>query len=111
MFPQNKYILVNIRKRKIDDEHELLKKCEVHGKELMFYCKELRCNKPICPICHLRDHIRHNVVELEELQKEEQEVFIAKLEVMKDSLERNKTTLMKTKEEIVNENEVCVKEL
>ena len=112
-FPQNKYILVNVGMKnfQIQDEPEILKKCEEHGKELMFLCQEIKCKKPICPIGLVRDHAGHKVVKLEEMEKEEKVVLITKFDAMKQSLERKKRTLMKTTEEIVNKNKTCVSEL
>ena len=74
-FPQNKYILINIRSRKDkkvqDDDVEEMNKCEMHNKDLSFFCKDVGCRREICLSCLLKYHKWHDVVELEDKEKEE----------------------------------------
>ena len=68
-FPQNKYILTNIRRKQEEDEQEkAVKICNEHGKELNLYCK--KCLTPICQRGLSRHHRGHDVVELEEAERE-----------------------------------------
>ena len=70
-FPQNKYILALIRRKKIEESTEcnaekstnILQNCKKHGKELGFYCNEKSCKMVICPLCMLQDHRSHDVVD------------------------------------------------
>ena len=57
-FPQNKYLLINIKRRhlKAPEEPKIIEVCEEHGKELILFCREVGCKKPICPICLTKQH-------------------------------------------------------
>ena len=90
-FPQNKYILAMVRMKKIMVKPETLRKCEEHGKELILFCKEMKCKKSICLKCLTRRHLGNKVVEIEEMEKEEKDALIAKLDDLEQMLERNKT--------------------
>ena len=71
-FTQNKYILTQIRRKSSQEQppvHEF-QKCEEHGKELSLFCKETDCGKPICRLCLRKHHKRHDVVDIEEQEKE-----------------------------------------
>ena len=59
-FPQNKYLLVQIRKKKTDtkEDQPVLDQCKKHGKELVLYCLEEVCQTPICVSCLKADHKR-----------------------------------------------------
>ena len=66
-FPQNKYLLTQIKRKPTEasqlkseqNENEL---CEKHGKELVLFCKEPGCQKPICLSCLIKYHQRHEVM-------------------------------------------------
>ena len=45
-------------------------KCEEHGKELSLFCKEPDCEKPICRLCLRKHHKKHDVVDIEEQEKD-----------------------------------------
>ena len=71
-FPQNKYILTQIRAKSWKKQpiaHEF-QKCEEHGNTLNIFCKEPGCNKPICRSCLTKQHQKHEVTLIEELEKE-----------------------------------------
>ena len=44
--------------------------CEEHGKDLIFFCKEEGCLKPICKSCLTQKHKNHDFVEIEEAKKD-----------------------------------------
>ena len=80
-FPQNKYILSNIRRAnhaavKEDDKTISIPKygsCTVHNRQLNLYCKETDCQKPICAKCLLDNHRIHEVVDIEKELEEKNE--------------------------------------
>ena len=58
-FPQNNYILQQLSKQKAG-----YKKCKRHGNEINLFCKNESCQQEICSICMIKNHGRHDVVEL-----------------------------------------------
>lgn len=71
-FPQNKYILANVRWKTntLEEYTEIEQKCEEHRKELGLYCRNAKCQKTICSLCMLKSHRLHNVVEIQEQGRE-----------------------------------------
>ena len=96
---------------KIQDEPEILEKCEQHGKELNLFCKEPKCKKAICPRCLTRSHLRHKVVEIEEVENKERKALTIKIDSVKQSLHSKIAALGKAKDDVLKKNETCVKEL
>ena len=117
-FPQNKYMVMLIKRK---SSEELMppefQKCEDHGKELNMFCLEPQCNKPICRTCLRTQHKRHDVTEMEEMQKEILMKKVADVQVnleakMKMYCEVNKNIDNKPKmavEAIKNKKEETVK--
>ena len=72
-FPQNKYLLSLIHSKENDTRDELpgLEKCEEHGKELVLFCLEKMCQRPICVSCLSLDHKMHEVIGIEDHAGEE----------------------------------------
>ena len=71
-FSKNKYILTQIKTKSWKKQpvaHEF-QKCEEHGHTLNIFCKEPGCNKPICRSCLTKQHQKHEVALIEELEKE-----------------------------------------
>ena len=75
-FPQNKYILENIRLRirigKLGHKEKKEKKddlCQDHGEKLMFFCKDSACRKFICGLCLTKSHKQHDFVDKTEGQQ------------------------------------------
>ena len=60
-FPENKYILNNLRAR---GTPFVFPPCARHGRELSIYCKSKGCEKDVCQICFLEEHNGHNGVDI-----------------------------------------------
>ena len=110
-FPQNKYVLANIRRK----EAEILKNdqtpvniCEKHGKELSLYCQGPDCLQAICQTCLTRHHRGHDVVETEEIEKE---ALLEKMGTVVKSLEERKRKILETKEASDNKNKECIRKI
>ena len=72
-FPQNKYILTQIKRKSSQEQPKAFEfqKCEEHIKELSnLFCKEFGCGKPICRLCLRKHHKKHDVVNIEEQEKD-----------------------------------------
>ena len=102
-FPQNRYIMVNLKEKQRDRETV---KCEEHGgKELTLYCRRNECQKAICSKCLTASHRAHDVVDIEEKQKE---ILLAKT-TLKMKIKRK--AIAGVKEEIRDFQVACSKEL
>ena len=90
-FPQNKYILINIRKKLEDSVKEVaprdVAKCEEHGRELILFCTRNECQKAVCNKCLTKYHRKHDVIDIEEAEKE---TLRTKIEMIVKNLERRK---------------------
>ena len=110
-FPQNKYILAHIRKKeadivKNDQMSETLSQCEEHGKELVLYCQE--CLISICLPCLTRNHRGHDVIEIEEAERE---TLLARIEVFVNDLEERKGNIFEVEKNTEEERMECVKKI
>ena len=112
-FPQNKYLLIQI-KGKPTEAGELQSKrnekelCEEHGKELVLFCKETGCQKPICHFCLKKNHRRHDVTDIED---ETREVLMKKITFIQNNLKEKMAILSDTKNDVKRKKEVCFNDL
>ena len=100
-FPQNKYILANVRRKTPPAQQNKVKeeKCEEHGKDLGLYCRNHACKKVICQRCMLKEHRFHDVIEIEEKEKE---TLVAKLGNIRSDLQEKKRDLLSAKQDMGN---------
>ena len=112
-FPQNEYLLVQIRKNKEEaqskdkDDAQSKEKCKLHGKELVLYCVEKMCQKAVCISC-LVDHKKHEVIDIEEHEKE---VLTRKLWKIQTNLEVKVQMISDAKNDVTDKTSTCVREL
>ena len=67
-FQKNIYIISYIKKK------NTFARCKLHdGKELNLFCKTADCQRNICQLCLLKEHIGHEVVDIAEEQKQKKE--------------------------------------
>ena len=110
-FPQNKYLLVQIHRKKTDDAKENLytpDKCKKHGKELVLYCTEELCQKSICISCLKTDHAGHKWTEIENQTKE---VLLRDVKDIKKNMEAKVEMISKAKRDVFEKTDRCMKEL
>ena len=100
-FSQNEYLLLHIQSRK----HET---CEQHGMELILYCFEESCHKPICVAC-LTDH--HNKHDVKRIETKEKDLLKRKLKRVKNNLETKVQIICEAKKCITQKTDMCVKKL
>ena len=90
-FPQNKYILINIKRKREESAKEAAQKevakCEEHGRELILFGKRSECQKAICLTCLTKYHREHDVVDIVE---EEKEALASKVEIILQNLKEKK---------------------
>ena len=109
-FPQNKYLLAQIQMNKSNSKEKKneTNRCEKHGKELILFCFEQKCQKAICTSCLNVDHKKHEVIEIQEREKEE---LNKKLNQMKIDLESKVEIISKAKKDIAEKSDSCVNKL
>ena len=111
-FPQNKYIVTNLKQKQKERE---IAKCEEHGKELTLYCRCNGCQTAICSKCLTASHRKHDVVDIEERQKEIEEKqvkdLIAKITMESVEMTIKKKAIADVKEEIYDFYATYSKEL
>ena len=110
-FPQNKYLLVQIHRKKTDDAKEDLhtpEKCKKHGKELVLYCTQELCQKSICISCLKTDHAGHKWTEIEE---QTSEVLLRDVKQIKKNMEAKVEMISNAKKDVFEKTYRCMKEL
>ena len=109
-FPQNKYLLTQIKRKSSQEQptaHEF-QKCEEHGKELSLFCLVPECNKPICRTCLKKDHRGHDVIEIEDQEKE---VLMNEVMKVKMNLEAKVIIISIAKEHIIERTNSVIADL
>ena len=82
--------------------------CEKHGKELILYCKLPECQKAICQTCLTRYHRGHDVVEIEETERE---TLIEKFDFIAKGLKERKEIIMELARNAEYEQRECVRNI
>ena len=96
-FPQNKYLLVQIRRRK--EETNGNEKCKNHGKELNAFCT--MCQQNICISCVRKDHEGHDWIEIEEREKE---ALVQQVTNIRKNLEAKSEMISKVTKDVAEKN-------
>ena len=109
-FPQNKYLLIQIKKLQHDAKGVQYQygRCEEHEKELILFCREDKCQKAICTTCLKTSHKRHDVTEIED---EKMDNITKSIESLVLDLQGKMQKISKAKEDIKTEVEFCLQEL
>ena len=110
-FPQNKYILVQMKRRTPKVEHAQPEKCSEHGKDLNIFCKEPGCQRIICLVCLSHDHKKHDFVEIEERKKEVMDTLQKNYKAVTDNLQRKIRNIMSVKQDAARKIEKNIEEL
>ena len=106
-FPQNKYILTQIKKKSSPVKVYELGKCHEHGKELNLFCKETDCEKAVCRLC-LKNHREHEITDIEDQEKE---VLVNGLRKMKRCLDAKADIFFHAKDIIAKNGETALAQL
>ena len=97
--------LENKRREKIDNH------CLKHEKELCFYCKDSACKRSLCSQCFLEGHRFHNVVDLQTERVEKRQFLMSNLDLLNDTLKRNKEKLLVKKVDMDRKFKTCVSKI
>ena len=106
-FPQNKYILRNIRKEpEKKDEKDKFETCGQHGKDMTLFCNEDKCKKSICNHC-LKEHSGHGIWDLKEKKKDTISVEIKsitdKLQTYSDKISKSRDDVQKQYDQMISQ--------
>ena len=105
-FPQNMYILNHIQDKKNQRKEKQI--CEDHGKELVLYCMDDKCQKAICMSCLSLNHKKHEVIDIEEQEKE---ILLKDVREIKQNLELQEERISQVKEDVDSEADRCIESL
>ena len=118
-FPQNKYLLTQIRyKPKVPEKEpkpEVVPKCEEHGKELVLYCREEGCKIAVCPLC-VANHLKHEIMDIEtgmkeEIKEEMRYGFLKEVARVSTDLEDRLKQVSALKASVTKNTEKCLKNI
>ena len=98
-FPQNKYILKNLKEKPVTIEAGF-ERCEIHGRELSLYCKGKGCKKTICQLCHIGTHRSHNVVDILQELERQRDFLVTDIEHVTNDLMSRKNKLLAAKKNL-----------
>ena len=115
-FPQNKYILAHIRRRRLDQQQQQrrhqVKKCPKHGKDMILFCRDKSCSKTICPQCLLSEHKFHDVQIVDEQKdKAKCQSLVSKIDSLSQKVYSKRNEILAAKQEAEREKAICVKVL
>ena len=114
-FPQNKYILTHIRRKRLDQQQQQrhqVKKCPKHGKDMILFCRDKSCSKTICPQCLLSEHKFHDVQIVDEQKdKAKCESLVSKIDSLSQKVYSKRNEILAAKQEAEREKVICVKAL
>ena len=71
--------------------------CEEHGRDRSLYCDEAECDKAICQLCLIENHIGHRVVDIVDNQKQ---LITSHLRFLAQQLQTYKSYILATKKDI-----------
>ena len=81
-FPQNKYILSQLKKKR-KQKKSTLQNCKTHALVLNLYCYS--CQKDMCSMCLSENHRRHDVVDINYLKKKKCEDMLKRANQLEES--------------------------
>ena len=100
-FSKNEYILLHIQSRKHG-------RCEQHGMELILYCFEESCHRPVC-VSFLTD--RHNKHDVKRIETKEKDLLKKELKRVKNNLEAKVQIICEAKKLVAQKTDKCVKKM
>ena len=116
-FPQNKYILVNIKRRPTLKEEQGASKeadvdlCDKHNRRRSLFCIEADCQKLICHLCLKDEHRSHEFEEAQQMLEEKRNVLVENVELLRENLLENKEKLLIAKEDAKKNTNECTEKI
>ena len=117
-FPQNKYILVNIKRRPTLKEENLVSPqlpevdvCEKHNRPRSLFCIKADCQKLVCPLCLKDEHRNHDFEDAKQILKEKRNVLVDNMKLLRDNLLANREKLLMEKEDATKNRTECIEKI
>ena len=106
-FPQNKYILTMMRRRQRLEGEEIngSRKCPKHGEKEILFCREVRCQKMICPLCLSEAHLGHEVVAVKDQTKDVLGELLMNIEITSERLNKKIEKVGKVSHDVIKKTE------
>ena len=98
-FPQNKYVLIYLKKKskvKKEEKHE----CTEHKEDEKLFCRAVECLRPICETCRSDYHFGHSIIDLTDEIKEKQKTLLTKVDAQMKNIAACKEKFNDTKQEL-----------
>ena len=114
---RNEYIISQMKKfavssSKLEHGCEKLKtKCSRHEKDQSLFCKESKCQVPICIMCLKDEHKGHDFTDLHEMAKGKCSTVLEKIESARNILEKKKSDMLQTQKVVTENYEHCAVEV
>ena len=117
-FPQNKYILVNIKRRPTSKEEDPVSPklpevdlCEKHNRPRSLFCMEQHCQKLICHLCLKNEHRGHEFEEAEQILEEKRNILVDNVKLLRGNLLVDKRNLQIAKEDAQKNRKECIEKI
>ena len=116
-FPQNKYILVNVKRststngQKTSPKQTEADLCERHNRPRDLFCTEELCQRRICPLCLKDEHRNHNFEDVEQLLESKRFKCVEHVELLRCNLLSNKEKVLSAKEDAKKSTTECSKKI
>ena len=109
-FPQNKYLLNQIRKKsnELPSTPSQFETCEQHGEESNLFCTETKCRRAICRLCLRKQHKGHIAFPIEDHEKD---ILIQNLEKIKKNLATKVEMISAAQKNIEDSTKVVMEEI
>ena len=104
-FLQNKYVI------SISRRNAQFGSCEIHNRVINLYCNESNCQHPICSLCLVSEHIRHDIKYFEQLCEQTRNMLSADLVSLKAKLQGARERFMASRRILKKETETCIKNI
>ena len=111
-FPQNKYILILVRRRPAQTgELGKAERCLEHGEDKILFCRETECLKAICVSCLSQTHLGHKAVSIKEETKDVVSELLDGIRITSDSLSEKILDVTDNNQKAKEMTESCLEKL
>ena len=87
--------------------------CKRHARPIpvTLFCNSPECQKKICQLCLLDEHMKHKLLDLQNLQEDRQRILLENTSASKKEFQSNKEILLDAKDEAMKNRDTCRKKI